>query len=77
MEKLKEFCLEHWYTYRPCACVHAKSFHSCLTLCNTVDCSPPGSSVHGILQEKILEWVAIPFSGDLPDPGIEPQSPTL
>ena len=35
---------------------------SCLTLCNHMDCSPPGSSVHGILQVRILEWVAIPFS---------------
>ena len=35
---------------------------SCLTLCNPLDCSSPGSSVHGILQAKILEWVAIPFS---------------
>ena len=36
---------------------------SCLTLCNPMDCSPPGSSVHGILQARMLEWVAIPFSG--------------
>ena len=35
---------------------------SCLTLCNSLDCSPPGSSVHGILQAGILEWVAISFS---------------
>ena len=35
---------------------------SCPTLCNPVDCSPPGSSVHGILQAKILEWVAISYS---------------
>ena len=35
---------------------------SCLTLCNLVDCSPPGSSVHRISQARILEWVAIPFS---------------
>ena len=35
---------------------------SCLTLCNPKDCSPPGSSVHGILQARILEWVAMPFS---------------
>ena len=34
----------------------------CLTLRNPMDCSPPGSSVHGILQTRILEWVAIPFS---------------
>ena len=49
----------------------------CSTLCNPMDFSPPGSSVHGILQARILEWVAIFFSRDLPDPGIEPWSPTL
>ena len=36
-----------------------------------MDWNPPGSSVHGILQARILEWVAMPFSRDLPDPGIE------
>ena len=35
---------------------------SCLTLCDPMNCSPPGFSVHGILQAKILEWVAISFS---------------
>ena len=35
---------------------------SCLTLCDSMDCSPPGSSVHGILQARILEWVAMPSS---------------
>ena len=35
---------------------------ACLTLCDTMDCSPPGSSVHGIIQTRILEWGAIPFS---------------
>ena len=35
---------------------------SCPTLCDPVDCSPPGSSIHGILQATILEWVAISFS---------------
>ena len=34
----------------------------CLTLCNPMDCSPPGSSVHGILQVRMLEWIAISFS---------------
>ena len=34
----------------------------CATLCDSLDCSPPGSSVHGIFQTRILEWVAIPFS---------------
>ena len=43
-------------------CLHAKSFQSCLTLCNPTDCSPPGSSGHGILQGRILEWVAISSS---------------
>ena len=42
-----------------------------------MDCSPPGSSVHGILQARVLEWVAMPSSKDLPDPGIEPGSPAL
>ena len=46
-----------------------------LTLCDPMDCSLPGSSVHGI--PRTLEWVAIPFKGDLPYPGIEPGSPTL
>ena len=45
--------------------------------CDSMDCSPPGSSVHGILQARILEWVVISFSRHLPDPGIEPRSPTL
>jgi len=44
-----------------CVCV-LKVTQSCLTLCNPMDYSPPGSSVHGILQARILEWVAIPFS---------------
>ena len=42
-----------------------------------MDCSLPGSSTHGILQARILEWVALPSPGDLPDPGIESESPTL
>ena len=49
----------------------------CPTLCDPMDCSPPGSSVHGILQSRILEWVAIPSPGDLPDPGIKHESPAL
>ena len=49
----------------------------CSTLCDPMDCSPQGSSVHGISQVRILEWVAIPFSGDLPNPGVKPSSPTL
>ena len=43
-------------------CMSAKSLQLCLTLCNPMDCSPPGSSVHGILQARIREWVAMPCS---------------
>ena len=49
----------------------------CRTLCDPMDRNPPDSSVRGILQARRLEWVAIPFSGDLPDPGMEPGSPAL
>ena len=45
---------------------------SCLTLCNHMDCSPPGSSVHGIVQARTLEWVALPSPEGPPDAGIEP-----
>ena len=45
---------------------------SCLTLCNPMDYSPPGSSIHGLLQARMLERVAISFSGDLYNPGIKP-----
>ena len=51
--------------------MHAKSFQSCPTFCDLMDCSPPGSSVHEVLQARILGWIARPSSGDLPDPGIE------
>ena len=50
---------------------------SCLTLWDPVDCSPPGSSVHGISQKRVLEWVAIPSPGAHPDLGIEPGSSAL
>ena len=42
--------------------MHAKSLQSCPTLCGPMDHSPPGSSVHGILQVRIVEWVAMPSS---------------
>ena len=44
------------------AAAATKSFQSCLTLCNPIDCGPPCSSVPGILQARILEWVVISFS---------------
>ena len=56
-------------------CVFATQ--SCPTLCDPVDCSPPGFSVHGI--SRLEYWGGLPFPspGDLPDPGIDPRSPPL
>ena len=48
-----------------------------LTLCDPMDCNPPGSSVHGISLARILEWVAISSQGDSLDPGMKPMSPAL
>ena len=56
---------------QPCK-VKVKVTQLCLTLWDPRDCM-----VHGILQARILEWVAFPFSRNLPNPGIEPRSPTL
>ena len=65
----------HTHTHtRPHTCVCAYP-QSCPTLCNPLGCSPPGYLVHGIFQARILEWVAIPSPGDLPDPGVKPVSP--
>ena len=57
--------------------VSAKSLKLCQTLCNPMDCSLPGSSVHGILQARILEWVGIPFLlyGMFPTKGLNPGLP--
>ena len=60
--------------------MRAKWLQWCPTLCDSLDCRPPGSSVHGISQARILKWVAISYFKDLPDPGIEHislESPTL
>ena len=50
---------------------------SCLTLCDPMDCSPSGSTVHGIFQARILEELSLPSLRDLPDPGIKPGFPAL
>ena len=50
---------------------------SCPTLCDPMYCSLPASSLHGILQARVVEWVAISFYRDLPDPGIKPGSPAF
>ena len=60
------FCYSHFNV-----CVHANLLQACLTLCDPVDYSRPGSSVHGILQARILEWI---HPGNLLDPAIEPVS---
>ena len=54
--------------------MRAQLLQSCSTLWDPVDCSPLGSSVRGILQAGILEWVAMPSSRNLLDPEIEPMS---
>ena len=54
--ELKRVCV----TCTGTMCIHAKSLQSCPTLCGPMDYCPPGSSVHGILQARILEWVAMP-----------------
>ena len=58
---------QRWYRGN----THAKSLQLCPTLHDPMDCSPPGSSVHGILQARIVEWVAFPFFLGFPDPGTE------
>ena len=69
------FILHNWRATSkqlwPCFCLVTKS---CLTLCDAMDCSPPGSSSHGISQPRILVWVALPPPRDLPNPVIKPTS---
>ena len=59
--------------------IRAKSLHWYPILCDPLDCSPPGSSVQGILQARILKWVAVPFSrgSSLPKEGMSIMSPAL
>ena len=60
-----------------CVCVCVWVAQLCPTLCNPMDYSPPGSSVHGIPQARYWSLLLFPLPGDLPDPGTEPQSPGL
>ena len=55
-------------------CVYVLVAQLCLTLCDSMDCSPPGFFIQGNFQARILEWVAISYSRGLPNPGIEPTS---
>ena len=61
----------------PIQCVCVLVAELCPTLCDPMNYSPPGSSVHGILQARIMEWLAIPFSGNLLNAGIKPGFPAL
>ena len=60
-----------------CVCLSVRFTQSCPTLCNTTECSPPGASVHGIPQARILERAPFSSPGGLPNPRIEPRSPAL
>ena len=62
MRALGQNCLFRRPTLVIAVCVHAKSLQSCPTLCDHMDCRPPGSSVRGILRARILEWLAMPSS---------------
>ena len=57
-----ESILMRWMKLGPLIQSESEVAQSCLTLCDPVECSPSGSSVHGILQARILEWVAISYS---------------
>ena len=63
----RRFILRNWPSHCGC-CVHAESLQSCPTLCDPMDCSLPGSSVHGILQARMLERVAVPASSGSSQP---------
>ena len=54
--------------------VHSKALQSCLILCNSMDCSPAGSSLHEILQARVLVWAAMPFSKESANPVIKATS---
>ena len=66
---------KHLEVIKHCAFVCAKSLQLCPTFCDPIHCRPPGSSVHGILQARVLEWVAMPSSKESSQPGTEPGSP--
>ena len=74
--KIKQSIPLHFPPYSPVYLkllkIKRKLAQSCPTLCDPMD-----YNVHGILQARILEWVAVPFSRDLPNPGIEPRSHAL
>ena len=68
----RENSLSLYFISMDCRTLKVKVPQLCLTLCDPMD-----YTVHGILQSRILEWVAFPSPGDLPNPGIKPRSPAL
>ena len=72
ISKFQYLCL-----IKGCACVHAKSLQLCPTLCDPVDCSLPGSSVHGFSRREYWSGLPCPPPGDLPNPGIKPAALTF
>ena len=72
--------LQFFHSSYYCVCLHAKLLQSCPTLFDPMDCAPSSSSVHGILQARILEWVAMPSSrgsSQPRDPTASPMAPSL
>ena len=72
---LRNYVLFYVYGLVTMCWMREKSLQSCLTLCNTINCSLPSSSVHGILQARTLEWVAMPSSRGSSWPGNQTSSP--
>ena len=68
---LKECLIIYLPIFKACLYMCVQLLQSCPSLCNPMDRSQPGSSVCGILQARILEWVAMSSPGDRPSPGIE------
>ena len=71
LKSLQRKHIFHMFSQRIRICMHPKSLQLCPALCDPVDCGPLGSSLHGILQARILVWIAIPSSRDFTDPGIQ------
>ena len=61
-ESRQSLISDHHLQENPVLCAGAESLQLCPTLCHPMDCGPPGSSVHGLLQARILEWAAVPSS---------------
>ena len=70
-------CWRHQCSFLSCLYCRSEVAQSCTTVCDPIDCSLPGSSVHGIFQARILEWVAVSFSRGSSRPGEQTQVPRI